>query len=245
LFCHGTEIDNWDMMLESWRLAMPTIVVSPHLTEVLKREAGKSVLGVVPNGVESSEYFPCAESVRAGTGAILGTSYPKDPVGTMRVMRMLESRLPGTPRYLFSSARSHYPVGDIAFIRQPTPEQARRIYSSCKVWFLTSISEGFAMPVLEAMACGCVVVSTRCGGPESIIRDGVNGFLVDTGNTGAMVHKIVQIHKDEALRTHLSANAIATAKDFTWSKSAEKLEDFLTGIYKDKTGCEVGRLSHA
>jgi hypothetical protein len=237
LYCHGAEIENWEMMLESWRLPSPKIAMSFRLAKMMRQETKKPVLGVVQNGVDTKEYIPCVpESERTGIGTILGTSWPKDPNNTMRVMQILQQRLPGAPRYMFSSLRSHYRLGTIHFKVQPTVEEARKIYSSCKVWFLASASEGFPLPILEAMACGCAVVSTKCGGPQDVIQEGINGFLVNVSNTGAMVYRIVQLYLDEALRNRISQNALKTAQQFTWSEAADKLEQFLTSIYLEQMG---------
>jgi glycosyltransferase involved in cell wall biosynthesis len=49
-----------------------------------------------------------------------------------------------------------------------------------------SISEGFGNMVVEAMACGTQVVSTRCGAPVGLLRDGELGGLVDVGDAEAL-----------------------------------------------------------
>lgn len=232
IYCRGAEIENWENMLKTWKLPIPKIAVSLHLAELIKKETNQSVIGVVSNGVDTNIYFPCLpESERTGIGTILGSSRPKDPDTAIRVMRILGKRLPDVPRYMFSFARSHYRLGKIHFKRQPTVAEARKMYSSCKVWFLSSISEGCPNPILEAMACGCAVVSTDCGGPRDIIQDGVNGFLVGVGNAGAMVYKIMMLYKDDNLRERICANAMKTVQGFTWPQAVDKLEEYLYSIY--------------
>jgi len=231
LYCRGAEIENWENMLSSWKLPIPKIAVSNHLFRMMMKEASPPLIGVVPNGIDINQYFPCVpDCERTGIGTILGSSHPKDPDTAIRVMRILGKRLPDVPRYMFSFVRSHYRLGKIHFKRQPTVAEARKMYSSCKVWFLSSISEGFPNPILEAMACGCAVVSTDCGGPRDIIQDGVNGFLVGVGNIGAMVYKIMMLYKDDKLRKRICANAMRTVQKFTWSKAADKLENHLYSI---------------
>jgi len=232
LYCRGAEIENWDKMLESWKLPIPKIVTSSRLAKMVNKEVGQSVVGIVPNGVDTDIYYPSVpECERIGIGASYRTSQSKDPVSTIQVMEMLRRKLPNIPRYIYSSARKPRELKGVHYTCFPILEKARDIYSSCKVWFLTSIKEGFGNPILEAMACGCVVVSTDCGGPGDIICDGENGFLVDVGNTGAMVYKIELLCKDEQLRKQMSANAIQTARRFTWPGAVDKLEGYLYSIY--------------
>ena len=58
-------------------------------------------------------------------------------------------------------------------------EGLRDMYRSLDVFVLASHREGLALVGIEAMACGVPVVSTRCGGPEDYIKDGVTGYLSD------------------------------------------------------------------
>ena len=236
LYCRGAEIENWEAMLKSWKLPIQKLAVSSHLADMIEKNTNEPVLGIVPNGIDTKLYFPeLPDSNRIGIGTMLGTSRPKDPDTAVRVMRILEKRLPEAPRYMFSFARSHYRLGKIYFRRQPTLAEARKMYSSCKIWFLTSTLEGFPKPILEAMACGCVVISTDCGGPRDIIQDGVNGFLVGVGNTGEMVHKIITVYKDEKLCKHICVNAMKTVQKFTWVNAADKLERHLYSIRATST----------
>jgi len=90
------------------------------------------------------------------------------------------------------------------------PLLARREYrdflQSLDVFVVPSDQEGLCIAALEAMACGCPVVSTRCGGPEEFVVDGETGYL--TGNDpGEIAGRVEQIMGDRPLRTRLGANA--------------------------------------
>jgi glycosyltransferase involved in cell wall biosynthesis len=75
-------------------------------------------------------------------------------------------------------------------MRNPFPYLARS-----SVFALPSISEAFGNVIVEAMACGCPVVTTRCStGPVNILNDGEYGRLIPVGDTDAM---------SRALRTEL------------------------------------------
>ena len=233
MYCRGVEIENWEKMLVAWKLPFPKLVTSSHIADLIRQEVDHKIIGIVPNGVDVKVYYPCvSEQERINIGAILGSGRPKDPETAMRVMQILKAKMPNVPRIMFGAWKPKHRI-EAVFHRQPSVDEARRIYSSCKVWFLTSLQEGFGNPILEAMACGCAVVSTDCGGPGDIIENGVNGFLVEVGNTRAMVDKIMLLYKDDKLRKQICENAMKTVKKFSWPKAVDKLEGYLLSIYKN------------
>jgi glycosyltransferase involved in cell wall biosynthesis len=67
---------------------------------------------------------------------------------------------------------------------------------SSDLFILPSRQEGLGLVVLEAMACGLAVVSTRCGGPEKHVRDGETGYLVAQNDHKAIAAGIIQALQD-------------------------------------------------
>ncbi len=82
------------------------------------------------------------------------------------------------------------------------------------VFVLSSHWEGFANVVIEAMACGIPVVSTRCGGPEEIISDGINGILLRQDTPEEMAHSIIKVLSDKELYMRLKDGGSKRAGDF-------------------------------
>ncbi len=89
------------------------------------------------------------------------------------------------------------------------------------VFVLPTISDSFALVHLEALACGVPVITTpNCG---SVVRDGVDGFIVPIRNVEMLADRIAQIVNDRALREHMSQNARERARQFTWERYGERL----------------------
>jgi len=74
------------------------------------------------------------------------------------------------------------------------------------VFVVPSHQEGLCISALEAMACGCPVISTKCGGPEEFVLDDQTGYLVGF-NPKEMADAIERILSSRSLRQRLSENA--------------------------------------
>ncbi len=81
-------------------------------------------------------------------------------------------------------------------------------YAKARIHVLTSREEGLPMCLLEAKSHGLPCVSFNIStGPEEIIRDGVNGYLVEPFDCEKMAEKIVRLASDEELRERFALNA--------------------------------------
>jgi glycosyltransferase involved in cell wall biosynthesis len=64
----------------------------------------------------------------------------------------------------------------LIFLRPVLYRSTKNVYADCDVWLFASFSEGFGLPIIEAMACRCPVVATRAGCAPDVIKEGVNGY---------------------------------------------------------------------
>jgi len=79
------------------------------------------------------------------------------------------------------------------------------VMAAMDVYVLTSVSEGLPNTVLEAMATGLPVVTTRVGGAEELVEHGVTGFLVPPSDTEALARALAVLLADETLRRSAGA----------------------------------------
>lgn len=96
-------------------------------------------------------------------------------------------------------------------------ERLRRLDLVC----VTSHQEGLGIAALEAMACGCPMVATRCGGPEEFVLDGGTGFL--TGFSAEEIgSRIREVVRDRSLRERLARAARAIVESrYSWAAVRE------------------------
>ena len=228
-YIHG--VASRDLVKDAWSENVPKIAVASYLEGVVKEVCNQEVLAVIPNGIDTKEFFPSVpQNDRDGVGTIFGMSYHKDPQTVLEVLEQLHRTRPEIPLRIFGACRKPKEIPCRIYHRLPSMEKAREIYSRSLVWFIGSRSEGFSVPVLEAMACGCAVVATDCGGPRDMIQDGVNGFLCEVGNVEQIVEKIQILLEDEVLRKRFVRESQKTIQEFSWERSVDKLEKILLEI---------------
>jgi poly(glycerol-phosphate) alpha-glucosyltransferase len=90
------------------------------------------------------------------------------------------------------------------------------VYEQAALAMLTSRFEGLGLVLLESLSHGCPVISYDVRyGPSDIITDGVNGYLVEPGNTHALATRVVEVLRDEPLRRQLSERAVLASTEFS------------------------------
>ena len=109
----------------------------------------------------------------------------------------------------------------ITFTGRISPEQLRNLYQRSWALVMPSLYEGFGFPVLEAMACGCPVISSNRTSMPEIVNGA--GILVDPENVATMTNKMFKVLTEEKLRGKLSKNGIKRSSQYNWNKKTEKI----------------------
>jgi glycosyltransferase involved in cell wall biosynthesis len=94
------------------------------------------------------------------------------------------------------------------------------IYNLATVFVMPSLYEGFGLPILEAMSCGCPVVTSREGSLPEVAKD--SAYFVDAYNVNSIKEGIRKVFYDESLQNELSKKGLENAKNFSWRKTAEQ-----------------------
>jgi glycosyltransferase involved in cell wall biosynthesis len=214
---------------DTYRLEGVQLVTSGWLRRMLQEKFGREPI-VIPNGVDWQQFHvsPRGKSALPTVGMLYGRSERKRAEIGFEALRIVQQTLPrarliGFGRHPVSGR--HRPPPNFAFHLRPPQALIPELYQQADVWLLPSRQEGFGMPGLEAAACYCPVVATRCGGPEDYVHEGVNGHLVPVDDAPAMAEAILDILRlDDAAWREMSRASHEIALEFDWDQSAEKLE---------------------
>jgi glycosyltransferase involved in cell wall biosynthesis len=95
------------------------------------------------------------------------------------------------------------------------------------VLVLPSVFEGFGLVIVEAMATGMpVIASTHSAGPD-VIRESVDGFVLEPDDVDGLVDRLEQLRSDRNRAVEMGRAACDQAKNFSWQAHAERVRDIL------------------
>ena len=104
------------------------------------------------------------------------------------------------------------------------------LYNAATVFIMPSLYEGFGLPILEAMSCGCPVVTSKQGSIPEIAQDAA--FYVDAYDINDIADGIKKVFLNNDLRSQLSKKGLEQAKKFSWKKTASQTMN----VYKEVIG---------
>jgi len=212
-------------------LALPArrVAVSDYVADYLRDRFGVEA-AVVPNGVNHSRFYP-PENRRRRQPATVGMMYAAGPGKAneegFEAIRRVRDTWPDVRLVVFGAQPPRgLPPRTEVFVR-PKPSRLRSLYAGCDVWLAPSRTEGFGLPVLEAMACRAVPVAARAGGHPALVEDEVSGFLVPAGDVEAIARRIGLLVDDDSLLRRMAEAAYQRSLQFDWEASTDRLEALL------------------
>jgi glycosyltransferase involved in cell wall biosynthesis len=196
---------------------------------------------VIPVGVKKSAFFQTGGAAGCGSELLtVGNLIPlKNFELLLDVFRTLSSLRPGArltivgtgpERERIASYVERHGLEDKVVLAGRVPnDKMRKYYSKADLFVLLSRVEIFGMVMLEAMACGCPVMSTPTPGAVDIIRDGKNGFIVEGEDPGPIARRIEAILADRERLNDVAGEALRTAERHSWPAIARRYHALYRG----------------
>lgn len=102
------------------------------------------------------------------------------------------------------------------------------VYAAADIYVSPSREDSFGMPVAEAMACGLPVVTSVFAGVSAMLRDGVDGFVLQEPRDAETLAKLIRmLFEQKELRSRVGEAAAKAALEWTWDRNAEMVWGFL------------------
>jgi len=131
-------------------------------------------------------------------------------------------------RVSFLSEIRRLNLGERVTFEESSPD-VMQFYAAADVYAGPSLHDSFALPPLEAMACGLPVITSANNGGAQAIHDGVDGFILgDPKDVATLARLLCQLYDDSDLRRSVGENAARTAQSYTWARNARETLAFLT-----------------
>ncbi len=115
-------------------------------------------------------------------------------------------------------------------------EELARAYASSDIFFFPSESETFGNVTLEAMASGLPAVNAVSSGSNSLVVEGVTGYLVSAREEAIMAERIAALAQDAELCTRMGEAARARALAYSWDHIMSGLLDSYRRVLREARG---------
>lgn len=221
------------------------LTVSEHTRKTLLAAGGRADrFYPLPVPVDETRFAPPARRPEPGVIGFAGR--PNDPRKNIPLLfetagRLVEQgcdielRLTGKPDAKLQRAAERSGVsGRIRWLGWLPDDELPQFFQSLDIFVIPSFQEGLNIAGLQALACGVPVVSTRCGGPEDYVVDGMTGYLSDSDGAAlaAAVRKIIE---NRDLRFELGDNGRRLVeKNYALSRFGAGLETAWQATWQER-----------
>ena len=216
-----------------WNNAAALVACSEGLKNRALSFMPSASIDVIPNGVELDRFHPADSDQKADVLRLL-------TVGRLSVTKRVEMLIDAvdilhkqgcTLRFTVAGGGALEPQlraailarnlgGAVEMTGRTDPDDMPQLYRQNDIFISASMQEGMSNAMLEAMASGLPIITTRCEGLEELIAD--NGLIVELANAESIATAIKTLAGDRALCRQMSLAARKRAEQFSWSCVAEQ-----------------------
>lgn len=225
------------MAEKTYHLPLNRIANSTWLKNILKRKYGYDVPMVNP-ALQHEVFYPrTAEKEAAGNYVLsLGKTGWKGFQDALKAFEIVAQQKRDVKLKAYAQERpaleSNVPF---EFIKSPSDEELAQIYSSAELMICPSWCESFPLFPLEAMACGCPVVTTPYGTEDYAVHED-NCLVVPPKDPRQLADAVMRLLDDEDLRERFKKEGPRTAKKFTWDKTVDAAEGLFKKALRSSNG---------
>lgn len=185
---------------------------------------------LIPNGYDPAVFHEIPGWSRdERTVLALGRSFfQKNFAMTERAWRSLGDE---RPKLLLFGAEPDIVVDPLVDYRlRPRDQQVNELYNTATVFVQTSRHEGFCLPILEAMAAGCPVITTDSHGNRDFCHDGENCIVVPQDDAESLARALTRLLDRPEERERLRRAGLETAAQYRWPEVLDRVAGFYEAV---------------
>lgn len=207
--------------------------VSSVLSEILYYRYGR-YCDVIPNGIDTSIYYPEDKEERYVTKILLiGSPYLEFKgfdIALNALIRLSKLNYKLEVTWICQEKPYFEPSINIKYVVNPDEKLLAKTIRENDILLSTSWYESFALPPLEAMASGVTVVATDNGGIRTYGKDGYNCLIVNGGDTNSLLTALITLIFNNKRKEELISNGLKTASEFNVENMTKVLENTLYNV---------------
>jgi len=218
-----------DRVEATWRLPLHKIMLSQWLVDIAREKYSDSQVSLALPSVDTKQFYapPRNKQSVPTVGMMYSTIYWKGTDIALKAFSLAAAKIPNLRLVAFGTGApsSELPLpANTEYVIQPDQDKIKDYYSKCDAWLLASRSEGFGLPIIEAMACRTPVISTPVGAAPEILSGGT-GILVRAEDPEEMAKAIESICQLPNSKWQALSEAVyAKVKNYTWEDATASFE---------------------
>lgn len=222
-----------------WSRAARVIPNSEGLCDLARQTASRQVFDIVPNGVDTKQFFPAYDKRPADQYIITpGASRITDRKGLVYLVEAVAELVPRYPQLhvkimgdgsgrpaLESLVKEKALESHVTFIGRVPREGTLLYYQEASLFVLPSINEGMSNAMLEALACGLPIIATETtGGTKELVENGKNGVTVPLRSASKIAEAIEGFLRSPERREMYGIESRRRAELHGWNTVAEQFK---------------------
>ena len=211
-----------------WQEAQSSIAAIIAVSAFVKDEtlrytgANANKIHVCHHGVNSEAFTPCSEVEPDGYFFHISNDEPRKNIHRiLRAFRKLKlnNNVQLVLKLPEHSARRYTGMDGVRVITGlQTTEELVHLYRKAVAFVFPSLYEGFGLPIIEAMGCGCPVITSNVSACPEVA--GGAAITIDPRDEKALFEAMLAIHRDRQFREEHIVAGLRRIRDFSWMKSA-------------------------
>ncbi len=161
---------------------------------------------------------------------VKGLYHLKKALPNTTLLKVGGSQMGGDRQTLLRLIRHFGLDDDVKFTGQVPEEDLPLFYNAADLFVFPSLYEGFGLPPLEAMACGCPVICSNSTSLPEVVGDAA--ILCNPYDERELAEKMLRALNDEDLQKQLIAQGAARAKNFSWDNAAKSTQHVYKSLNK-------------
>ncbi|QUI24768.1 glycosyltransferase family 4 protein [Vallitalea pronyensis] len=218
---HELEEDHKAFIQSQYHLAHFILTVSHVAAKYIKQYFNREST-VIRNGIDTHIFKYKMLPEKKKTYLLMVGNDRYDFKGIPHIIaayKRVREKLPHIKLYWITPVTPTIDVEDVSKVFvAPSQRDIAAIYQGASVYIQGSYYEAFGLPILEAMACGCPVITTDCIGMRDYVIHGQNAIVLKNRLPKTMADAVINLLQKYDIRRNLIAGGLKTAGQYGWRK---------------------------